>query len=99
MRTKLNPQRALVAVRRASRIAGGVCLPQAVALAALLQRGGHDPVLVLGCHRNADRRWTAHAWVEINEQMLEPVVTYEHERLAHLTAANNWVPSPPDRNY
>ncbi|MGH2759723.1 MAG: lasso peptide biosynthesis B2 protein [Actinomycetota bacterium] len=91
----LDPLTALMAVRRAARIAGGACLPQAVALTALLDRAGFAPVLVLGSHLDAKRQWTAHAWVEADRFVLEPVITVEHEPLANLTATNGWTPSPP----
>ena len=86
---------ALTAVRRAARLAGGACLPQAVALTVLLERAGCDPVLVLGSHLDTKREWSAHAWVEADRLVLEPVITVEHEPLANLTAANGWTPSPP----
>lgn len=91
----MDPLSALEAVRRASRVAGGACLPQAVALTALLQRGGHRPVLVLGSHRDGRGEWSAHAWVELDRLVLEPVITVEHSSLAYMTAANGWKPSPP----
>lgn len=94
-RGEVDPLHALAAVQRASRIAGGACLPQAVALTALLERSGHDPALVLGSHLDTKRRWSAHAWVEADGLVLEPVITVEHEPLANLTAANGWSPSPP----
>jgi hypothetical protein len=92
---RLDPLDALTAVRRAARIAGGACLAQAVALTALLQRAGHEPTLVLGSHRDAKREWSAHAWVEVDQLLLEPVITVEHASLAKLKAANGWTPSPP----
>jgi len=92
---RLDPLDALTAVRRSARIAGGACLPQAVALTALLQRAGHEPALVLGSHRDAKREWSAHAWVEVDQLLLEPVITVEHASLAKLKAANGWTPSPP----
>jgi hypothetical protein len=91
----VDPQRALLAIRRAARLVGGACLPQAVALAALLQRGGEDPVLVLGCRRTPRQHWTAHAWVEVGDLVLEPVTTAEHAPLAHLKAIDGWVPVAP----
>lgn len=94
-RGDIDPLQALAAVQRASRIAGGACLPQAVALTALLERAGLAPVLILGSHLDAKRQWSAHAWVEAEGLVLEPVLTVEHEPLANLTAANGWSPSPP----
>jgi hypothetical protein len=93
--SNIDPLEALTAVRRASRIAGGACLPQAVALASLLDRAGLEPVLVLGSHLDHKREWSAHSWVEADRLVLEPVITVEHEPLANLTAANGWSPSPP----
>ena len=85
--------RALKAVRRAHRIVGGACLPQAVALATLLQRQGHQPTLILGCRFSEQRTWTAHAWVELSGLVLEPIPTFEHTALAKLNEANGWEPS------
>jgi hypothetical protein len=90
---EIDPQRALRAVRRSSRIVGGLCLPQSVALAALLQRTGLEPALVLGCHRQSDGGWTAHAWVQVGVDMLEPVRGGRHAALAMLREADGWVPS------
>jgi hypothetical protein len=90
-----DPVAALRAVRRAGRVVGGACLPQAVALAAMLQRGGQEPTLVLGCLRTLDGSWSAHAWVELGDLVLEPVTSNRHATLAYLNAANGWTPSPP----
>jgi hypothetical protein len=93
----MDPRQALIAVRRAGRLVGGVCLPQTVALAALLQRGGYEPAVILGCLRVPDGTWSAHAWVELEGSVLEPVVSRGHTALACLRAADGWVPSavPP----
>lgn len=92
-RPDVEPQQALIAVRRAAQIVGGVCLPQAVALAALLQRHGHTPTVILGCLRVPDGSWSAHAWVQLEDAVLEPVVSSGHTALACLRAADGWVPS------
>jgi hypothetical protein len=95
LRTRpLDPRGALVAVRRAAKIVGGACLPQAVTLASLLQRHGHEPVLILGCLRIPDGTWSAHAWVDLDGDVLEPVTSRTHAALACLDAATGWVPSP-----
>ena len=89
------PVDVLHAVRRAGRIVGGACLPQSVALAALLQRAGRSPVLILGCSRTADGSWTAHAWVEVGDDILEPVKGGRHAKLARLDACGGWLPAAP----
>lgn len=86
----LCPAEALAAVRRAGNRIGAPCLPQSVALAALLRRHGADPAVVLGCRRQGPSAWDAHAWVELAGQRLEPVVDAGHSELARLSAANGW---------
>jgi len=86
----LDPQLALRAVQRAGNRAHADCLAQSVALAAVLQRGGHEPTLVLGCRRYGARDWGAHAWVEVDGARLDPVSQPEHAELARLRAANDW---------
>jgi hypothetical protein len=83
-------------VRRAGRVVGGVCLAQSVALAALLEHGGQHPTVVLGC-RPESRTWSAHAWVTVGDEVLEPVRGGPHAELATLEAANGWVPTRPER--
>jgi hypothetical protein len=90
----VEPLRALAAVRRAGRLAGGDCLPQSVALAAMLRRQGAEPVLVLGCRRLGPQEWGAHAWVELNGARLEPLEAPDHTELARLTPAADWEISP-----
>lgn len=92
-RVAIDPGRALRAVRVAARVVGGVCLPQAVALTSLLQRGGYEPILVLGCLRAADGTWSAHAWVDVGGTAFQPVVASGHTALAVLSAKGGWVPS------
>lgn len=91
----IDPTQALWAIRRAGRLIGGACLPQSVALVALLHRLGADPVLILGCSRIGEGSWTAHAWVELGEEVLEPVKGARHARLACLEAHNGWAPAAP----
>ena len=85
---------ALAAVRRAGHLVGADCLPQSVALTALLRRQGAEPVLVLGCRRVGPREWGAHAWVELDGERLEPLVAPDHTELARLTPAADWEISP-----
>jgi len=95
-----DPSQALSAVRRASRIVGGECLPQAVALTAMLQRAGHEPLLILGCRRTGNTGWSAHAWVRVNEMVLDPGMVTGFAPLASLSEKTEWVPSPVDaRDY
>ena len=95
----LDPLVATRAVRRAGRLVGGLCLPQCVALAALLQRHGSEAELVLGCRRDGDGGWTAHAWVVTDGRVLEPVPGGRNAPLAILRCADGWLPSavPQDR--
>ena len=86
----VRPEAAVSAVRRAGRMAHATCLPQSVALVALLERGGRAPVLVLGCRRYPNREWGAHAWVEAGGQVWEPVVAAAHEELAEMDSAHAW---------
>ena len=66
------------------------CLPQAVALAALLQRGGATPTVVLGCRLYGPSSWGAHAWVELDGRRFDTMVDAEHAELGRLTAAEGW---------
>ena len=86
----VHPDEALVAVRRAGRITGGECLPHSIALAALLQRGGQSPVVVLGCRRYGPQEWGAHAWVEVGGGRYDPLWQPDHAALARLSAAHDW---------
>jgi hypothetical protein len=86
---------ALVAVQRASRVAGGACLPQSVALAALLRRDGAAPVLVVGCQRYENRTWGAHAWVRVDGAVLDPDPCGEHADLAWYRSEDDWQPGSP----
>jgi hypothetical protein len=67
-----------------------------VALAAVLERRGHAPTLVLGCRQYEDRHWGAHAWVVVDGEVLEPVAGGPHQELARLDAVNGWVPTQPE---
>lgn len=86
--------RALAAVRAATRATAAPCLPQAVALTALLARHGETPALILGCRRYPDGRWGAHAWVECAGDVLDPVPSGAHAALARCDARGGWVPAP-----
>jgi hypothetical protein len=85
---------AMTAVRRSGRVFRADCLPQAIALTALLHRGGAAPELVLGCRRYGPNQWGAHAWVEINGHTLDPVEQPDHAALARLSAAKKWEVRP-----
>ena len=84
---------AMTAVQRAGRIAHASCLPQSVALVALLARQGTEPRLVLGCRRYDDQEWGAHAWVEIDGLVLDVVPSGTHQELAVLDRVRNWEPA------
>jgi hypothetical protein len=90
-----DPGAVLASVRRAARIVGGECLPQAVTLAVLLQRMGMAPLLLLGCRRDPrDGGWLAHAWVELDDEVLDPTGAAGFASLARLSAETDWLPSP-----
>ena len=90
-----DPGAVLAAVRRAARVVGGECLPQAAAIAALLQRMGMAPLLVLGCRRAPQGgEWLAHAWVELDHAVLDPTGVVGFASLARLSAETDWLPSP-----
>lgn len=59
------PERARLALDRACRVLGiGTCLSRSLALRRLLASAGVDAVVRIGTRRE-DRRFAAHAWVEI----------------------------------
>jgi hypothetical protein len=70
-------------------------LAQSVALTAVLEHGQQHPTLVLGC-RHEDGTWSAHAWVEVGNEVLEPVRAGPHAELARLDGTTGWVPTRPD---
>ena len=84
---------ALRAVQRAGRLLRAACLPQSVALTAVLTGAGDPPTLVLGCRQYGDGHWGAHAWVVVGGEVLEPVPSGPHAELARLDAASGWVPT------
>jgi hypothetical protein len=94
--TPVDLHAALRAMRRAGRLVGGQCLAQSVALTAVLARAHLDPTLVLGCRPQGEDPWTAHAWVLVDGEILEPVAGLRHAELARLDAAKDWVPAAPD---
>ncbi|MEY2568205.1 MAG: Transglutaminase-like superfamily [Actinomycetota bacterium] len=82
---------ALRAVRRAARLTGGACLPQAVALTAILTRAGEGPTLVLGSRRYDEAKWGAHAWVDADGELLDPLPGLDHHRpLGAYRSADGW---------
>jgi hypothetical protein len=88
-------QSAVEAVQRAARrTGGGTCLAQSVVLTALLIRTGADPEVVLGCRRYQDGHWGAHAWVELDGRLLEPVRADEHTELTRCRASAGWKLDP-----
>jgi hypothetical protein len=89
------PEDALTAMRRARYLVGGRCLPQAIALTALLQQGGNDPVLVLGCHRRPNGSWDAHAWTRVDGRVLDPDPSGDYAELAWCRREDDWVPAAP----
>lgn len=93
-RRDLDPYMAARSVAAASRLLRADCLPQAVALAALLQRAGTAPSVVLGCRFYGPSRWGAHAWVEADGERFDSLANEEHAELARLTAAGRWEVRP-----
>jgi hypothetical protein len=61
----------------------------------MLQRSGAKPVLILGCRRGEDATWTAHAWVELEDEALDAGAS-EYLPLARLSAEGEWIPSAVD---
>jgi hypothetical protein len=88
----LAPSGIAYTVRRISQKLHIDCLPQSVALAAMLERAGAKPVLILGCRRSDDAAWVAHAWVEIDGDALDAGAS-AFMPLARLSADGAWVPS------
>lgn len=90
LRGRVDPDQAATSVATAARILRAECLPQAVALAALLQRGGASPTVVLGCRFYGENSWGAHAWVEVDGRRFDPLAGHEHAELGRLSAAGRW---------
>lgn len=86
----VDPALAARSVAAAARRLRADCLPQAVALAALLQRGGSEPTVVLGCRFYGPSQWGAHAWVEVDGERFDPLPGPEHTELGRLSAAGRW---------
>lgn len=94
----LDPDMAARSVAAASRLVRADCLPQAIALAALLQRDGRSPAVVLGCRFYGPSRWGAHAWVETDGKRFDTLAEHaEHTELARLTASSRWQARPRNR--
>lgn len=89
-RGRLDADAAARSVAAAGRLLRADCLPQAVALAALLQRSGTAPTVVLGCRLYGPSRWGAHAWVEAGGKRFDSLPGEEHAELARLTAHSRW---------
>lgn len=91
----LDPDLAAQSVAAASGWLRANCLPQAIALAALLQRNGKSPAVVIGCRLYGPGRWGAHAWVEADGKRFDTLDEHaEHTELARLTASSRWQPRP-----
>ena len=88
----LDPGRIAFTVGRVSQMLHIDCLPRSVALAAMLERAGAHPVLILGCRRGEDAAWVAHAWVEVDGRPLDAGAG-AFMPLARLSAAGAWIPS------
>ena len=92
----VDPDMAARSVASASRLLRADCLPQAVALAAILQRSGRSPAVVLGCRFYGPSRWGAHAWVEADGKRFDSLEHTEHAELARLTASGRWRTRPTE---
>lgn len=93
---RVTPQAAADAVAKAGGLLRAACLAQSVALAAVLQRTGSAPILVIGCRRYAAERWGAHAWVEVNGRRFDPLSLEQHEELCRVSAEGRWQIAAPD---
>lgn len=97
--TGLDPDMAARSVAVAGRLLRADCLPQAIAFAALLQRHGESPAVVLGCRFYGPSRWGAHAWVENGGRRFDALDEEgTHTELARLTASGRWQTLPPNNN-
>ncbi len=93
------------AITQAARLVpGATCIVQALAGRTLLHRNGHPAVLRLGVAREADTQLAAHAWLELNGNIvmgnLPPFASYTPlEAAATANSARHlivlWTPSPP----
>jgi hypothetical protein len=82
---------AMRAARRVHRILGrGTCLEESAALAAVLSRHGAEPELVVGCRRQPDGSWGAHAWVVSGGAAFDLVPSGAHTALSRYRLASGW---------
>jgi hypothetical protein len=89
-RPKLSPHNltSLVTVA-AVYVPGASCLTQALVAKALLERYGYEPVLKIGVGRaGGDKRFAAHAWIELEGKVIIGQVTMldQYTPLPTLTA-------------
>jgi len=91
--TPLTPDEIAYSVDRIATLLHLDCLPRSAALAAMLERGGRTPALILGCRRGDDAAWTAHAWVELDGKALDAGAS-NYMPLARLSSDGAWIPSP-----
>jgi hypothetical protein len=85
------PERQMRAVRRAGRwlVPGSRCLPQSIALTAMMRGRGIDAELVIGCEREGDT-WAAHAWVAAGHSRYQPLYANAPRELARCRADDAW---------
>jgi hypothetical protein len=95
-RSEVDVRRTAFAVRRVARTLRLECLHESVALAASLHRDGYAPALVLGCRRTAEGTWTAHAWVELDGDAVEPLGASGHAAIARFSARDDWEAGPAE---
>ena len=79
------------AVRSSSRyVPRASCLTQAFAVAILLRRRGQHSQLKIGVNKDANEKFTAHAWIEINGQIIIGKLPL-HQRFIVLSPSNSIV--------
>lgn len=95
---RTSPASAAAAVRRAGRLVpSATCVPQAIALAALLTPAPVPLAVVLGAKRNVtDGQWTAHAWVEVAGTPWPHHGAAAFQRLATYSTDVDWSLTPVD---
>lgn len=95
---RTSPAAATTAVRRAGLfVPGATCVPQAIALAALLTPAEAPIAVVLGAKRNiVGGQWAAHAWVEVAGTPWPHHGAGAFQRLATYTTDSNWSLTPLD---
>ena len=83
------------AANRMQRLVGrGTCLEEAVAIASVLARHGRRPEIVVGCRRQPDTSWGAHAWTIVDGVRYDQSPDDDHMALAAYSVATGWIGRP-----